>query len=102
AFIISKNIWKPIPSMNLPRVYHTSMVINNTLYVIGGNNRHYYNNIERINLSQHLHGQWEIIEIKNNDVFIPRNKLSYLVINFERILIFGGQPNPKAVFYDLY
>lgn len=107
AFIVGKNTWIKISSLNYPRFYHTAFSYKgSSLYVIGGchtNNSSLVNlnTIERIELSRDLNGSWEILSVKDLSLLKPRSRLSYLFINSEKILLFGGIPDYQAVFFDI-
>jgi len=108
AYLLSKNIWVKIASLNVPRFYHTAFSYNNQyLYVVGGchtnnNSLINLNTIERIELNNDLIGSWEILQVKDISILKPRSRLSYLNIYNDKILLFGGIPDFQAVFYDLY
>lgn len=36
TFDLAKRAWQPLPNMNHCRAYHGSVIVDNTLYVIGG------------------------------------------------------------------
>jgi hypothetical protein len=107
AYILAKNIWVKISSLNIPRFYHTAFSYNgNYLYVIGGchtsnSSLVNLNSIERIDLSYELNGSWEILSVKELPLLKPRSRLSYLFISYDKILLFGGIPDYQAVFYDI-
>jgi hypothetical protein len=107
AYILSKNIWVKISSLNIPRFYHTAFSFNNSfLYVIGGchtsnSSLVNLNTIERIELTYELNGSWEILSVKDINLLKPRSRLSYLFISYDKILLFGGIPDYQAVFYDI-
>jgi len=107
AYIIQKNQWVKISSLNIPRFYHTAFSYNmSQLYVIGGchnsnSNLVNMNTIERIDLNYELNGCWEILNIKDLSLLKPRSRLSYLFITGEKVLLFGGIPDYQAVFLDL-
>ena len=107
AYILSKNKWEKISSLNIPRFYHTAFSFNsNFLYVIGGCNTSHsslvnLNTIERIELNYDLSGSWEILGIKDLNFLKARSRLSYLFIANDKILLFGGIPDHQAVFFDL-
>jgi hypothetical protein len=107
AYIIQKNQWVKISSLNIPRFYHTAFSFNMTqLYVIGGchnsnSNLVNMNTIERIELNYELNGNWETLQVKDLNLLKPRSRLSYLFITSEKVLLFGGIPDYQAVFYDL-
>lgn len=107
AYIVSKDIWIKIASLNVPRFYHTAFSYKGAyMYVIGGchtsnSSLVNLNTIERIDLSYELNGSWEILSVKELSLLKPRSRLSYLFISSEKILLFGGIPDYQAVFYDI-
>lgn len=107
AYLMGKNVWIRISSLNMPRFYHTAFSCNNSqLYVIGGchtNNSSLVNlnSIERIDLSYELNGSWEILSVKDINLLKPRSRLSYLFVENNKILLFGGIPDYQAVIYNI-
>ena len=107
AYIIQKNKWEKISSLNIPRFYHTAFSYNmSQIYVIGGchnsnSNLVNMNTIEKIDLTYELDGTWQILMIKDLNLLKPRSRLSYLFITSEKVLLFGGIPDYQAVFLDL-
>lgn len=107
AYLLSRNSWVRIASLNIPRFYHTAFSFNNnTLYVVGGchtsnSSLVNLNTIERIELNYDLNGSWEVLSIKDLSLLKPRSRLSYLFITKDKLLLFGGIPDHQAVFYDL-
>lgn len=107
AYLMGKNQWVKISSLNIPRFYHTAFSFNNThLYVIGGchtNNSSLVNlnSIERIELSYELNGSWEILSVKDLNLLKPRSRLSYLFIDSQKILLFGGIPDYQPVLLNI-
>lgn len=107
AFIVSKNTWIKLASLNVARFYHTAFSHKNSyMYVVGGchttnSSLVNLNTIERIYLSQELNGSWEILSVRELSLLKPRSRLSYLFINSDKILLFGGIPDFQAVFYDI-
>jgi N-acetylneuraminic acid mutarotase len=107
AYLMGKNAWIRISSLNMPRFYHTAFSFNSSqLYVVGGchtNNSSLVNlnSIERIDLSYELNGSWEILSVKDVNLLKPRSRLSYLFIDHNKILLFGGIPDYQAVIYNL-
>ena len=107
AYIISKNKWVKIAAMNMPRFYHTAFAFDNEcLYAVGGCNTSTsslinMNSIERIQLDYDLNGSWELLTVKDSDLFRPRSRLSYIFLEQNKILLFGGIPDHQPVFLDL-
>ena len=107
AYLISKNTWIKISSLNVARFYHTAFSFNSDyMYVVGGchtsnNSLINLNTIERIELNYELNGSWEILSVKDLNILKPRSRLSYLFIYNDKILLFGGIPDYQAVFYDI-
>lgn len=107
AYLLGKNVWVKIASLNIPRFYHTAFSYNNThMYVVGGchtsnSSLVNLNTIERIELNYDLNGSWEILSVKDISLLKPRSRLSYLFITFDKVLLFGGIPDFQAVFYDI-
>ena len=107
AYIISKNTWIKIASLNVARFYHTAFSFKGSyMYVVGGCHTSNtslvnLNTIERIDLSHELNGSWEYLNVKDISLLKPRSRLSYLFINNDKILLFGGIPDYQAVFFDI-
>ncbi len=107
AYLIAKNQWIKISSLNVARFYHTAFSFNsNYLYVVGGchtsnNSLINLNTIEKIELNYDLNGSWEILSVKDLGILKPRSRLSYLFIYHDKVLLFGGIPDYQAVFYDI-
>lgn len=107
AYIISKNTWIKIASLNVPRFYHTAFSYKGSyMYVVGGCQTSNsalinLNTIERVDLSNDLNGSWEFLNVKDLNLFKARSRLSYLFMNHDKILLFGGIPDYQAVFYDI-
>lgn len=116
-YILSLNKWIKIASLNIARFYHTAFSYNNNnnppnsinyVYVIGGCNTSNssltnLNTIERIEFrnNEFSISNWEILNLKDNSLLKPRSRLSYLFLNKDKILLFGGIPDNNPVFFDL-
>ena len=107
AYIVAKNTWIKISSLNVPRFYHTAFSYKGSyMYVVGGchtsnSSLVNLNTIERIDLSHELNGSWDILNVRELSLLKPRSRLSYLFISSDKILLFGGIPDYQAVFYDM-
>jgi hypothetical protein len=110
AYITGKDKWVKISSMNFPRFYHTAFAFNygsssSYLYAVGGCDTGTsclinLNSIERIELDQDLKGTWEVLEIKHSGLFKAKSRLSYIFIETNKIILFGGIPDHQAVLFD--
>ena len=86
-----------MPNLNEAREEHSSCIIRNTLYVLGGTYKEYRDigwadsieKLENINLTDPLaFSQWQLIQI--NSMFLPRYLCVACPLNEREMIIHGG------------
>ena len=90
-FNIRTEMWEDVVSLNAKRSMHSSCVLKEFIYVVGGN---VPNTIEKLDVSR-LQSRWQVIEIAFypgwRPIFSVINKHELLILNTEASFVFNSE-----------
>ena len=108
---IFRDEWIEIPPLNFGR-QNSALAIHNQRYLYAFSGYDGFRNVdtfERLDISKE--DKWELFDLKSTqkdctDVDIKKNRLGVITLDFDRMLIFGGERNNKeykdAYIYEFY